>query len=102
MLPLSLRFVTATTPPRFGTRRGSHLFLLRVGLGGESRVDRYVDMNCLVGDNCEGLRSHVKAPSHASFYIQDIITRCQRDAIVSAFVCNNSRNFLFLLLGQDD
>ena len=48
------------------------LFLRCAGLGGESGVDRHVDMNRLVSDNRERLCSHVEAPAHPSFCIKDV------------------------------
>src|SRR5438270_4612444 len=46
-----------------------HLFLRCAALGGESGVDRHVDMNRLVRDNRERLCSHAEAPAHPSFCI---------------------------------
>jgi len=47
------------------------LFLRRPALGGESGVDRPVDMSRLVWDNRERLCAHVQAPAHPLFCIKD-------------------------------
>src|SRR5207248_11541619 len=74
------------------------LFLRRAALGGESCVDRQVDMNRLARDNCERLCSHVQAPAHASFCIKNISAWRKRSAVMSLRVRNNSRNLFSLAL----
>src|SRR6266550_9169789 len=49
------------------------LFLWRAALGGESGVDRDVDLNRLVCENRELLCSHVQTPAHPSFCIKYVI-----------------------------
>src|SRR5207248_5265631 len=74
------------------------LFLSRAALGGESGVDRHVDMNRLVWDNRERLCFHVQAPAHPFFCIKDVIAWRKRSAVMSLRVRSNSRNLFFFAL----
>ena len=53
-------------------------------------------------DNRERLRSDAQAFGHASFYIENIIARRKRSAIISIPVRSNSPNFFFFAPAQND
>ena len=78
------------------------LFLRCAALGGESGVDRHVDMNRFIWDNREPLCSRVQEPAHPSFCIKDVVAWWKRSAVISISVRRNARDLLFLSLAQND
>ena len=78
------------------------LILGRAALRPDSRVDGYINMDRLIRDNCEWLRSHVQVPEHAAFYIENIIARRKGRVILSVSVHSNSRDLFSLSSAQND
>src|SRR5439155_19143600 len=78
------------------------LFLGRAALRPESRDDRHINMDRLIRDYRERLRSDAQALGHASFDIENVSAWRKRSAIISVSVRSNARDLLSLSLAQND
>lgn len=78
------------------------LFLGRAALRAESSDDRHINMDRLIRNDRERLRSHSQALGHASFYIEDIIARGQRNAVIALPIWSHSRDFFLPVFAQND
>ena len=66
------------------------------------RIDTRIDADSLIRHNREWLRLRADMPADASLYIENIMTRWQRYAIVSLPIGSNPRYFFLSVLAQDD
>ena len=82
--------------------RVARLFLGRAAFRAEASDDRHINMDRLIRDYRERLRSDAQALVHASFDIENVSAWRKRSAIISVSVRSNARDLLSLSLAQND